>query len=241
MGLFARLFNHVSDRGRKRLDSVRRASKDRAMSGDQLKNRRPLASRQTGWASRAARAMLASGLTPNAISMIGIGFASLGAWALIEATEQPWLFVLAALGIQLRLLCNMLDGMVAVEGGKGSATGPLFNEMPDRIEDSLLLIAAGYAAGMGWAGWLAALLAMLTAYIRGLGGSLGFTQDFSGPMAKPHRMAALTLGCLAALGESLFAATHYALPVTLGVIVIGAIFTAARRTGHIARALKAAK
>lgn len=173
------------------------------MGDDRLSNRRPLASRGTGWAAASARLMLALGLTANAISAIGIGFAALGAWALVEAPDRPWLFLAAALGVQLRLLCNMLDGMVAVEGGRGSPTGPLFNEAPDRIEDSLLLVAAGYAAGLAWAGWLAALLAMLTAYVRALGGSLGFAQDFRGPMAKPHRMAALTIGCIAALAEAL--------------------------------------
>ena len=203
-------------------------------------SRRPLASRNTGWAAAIARAMTASGLTPNAISVIGIGFAALGAWALVEAPHWPWLYLAAILGIQLRLLCNMLDGMVAVEGGKGSATGPLFNEAPDRIEDGLLLVAAGYAAGCAWAGWLAALLAVSTAYIRALGGSLDLPQDFRGPMAKPHRMAALTIGCLAALGEALFLETRYALPVTLGVIIIGAALTLVRRTVGIACALKTA-
>jgi phosphatidylglycerophosphate synthase len=203
-------------------------------------NRRPLASRNTGWAARAARVMLASGLTPNAISVIGIGFAALGAWALIEAPNHPWLYLAAILGIQLRLLCNMLDGMVAVEGGKGSATGPLYNEAPDRIEDSLLLVAAGYATPWWWIGWLAALLAMFTAYVRALGGSLGFGQDFRGPMAKPHRMAALTLGCLAALGEALWLETRYALAITLGIVVVGAALTGIRRVLGISRALREA-
>jgi phosphatidylglycerophosphate synthase len=31
----------------------------------------------------------------------------------------------------------VLDGMVAIEGGKSTATGALFNEMPDRLSDAL--------------------------------------------------------------------------------------------------------
>ncbi len=205
-----------------------------------LKNRRPLASRGMGWASAAAKAMLAVGLTPNAISVIGIGFAALGAWAFVYAPQYPWLYLAAALGVQLRLLCNMLDGMVAVEGGKASATGPLYNEAPDRIEDALLLVAAGYATPLWWIGWLAALLAFMTAYVRALGGSMGFAQDFSGPMAKPHRMAALTLGCLLALGEYL-AGAWYNLPgMVLVVIATGTAFTVVRRLHHIASQLRAA-
>ena len=59
-------------------------------------------------------------------------------------------FVLAAVCVQLRLLCNLLDGMVAIEGGKQSPTGMLYNEFPDRVADSLFLVALGYAAGCGW-------------------------------------------------------------------------------------------
>ena len=85
----------------------------------------------------------------------------------------------------------MLDGMVAVEGGRKSLYGPVYNELPDRIEDSLLLIAAGAAAGFDGLvfGMLAALLAAICAYVRLLGGTLGQPQDFVGPQAKPHRMS----------------------------------------------------
>ncbi|WP_225981395.1 hypothetical protein [Mannheimia pernigra] len=53
--------------------------------------------------------------------------------------------------------------MVAVEGGKKTANGAIFNEFPDRVADSLFLIALGYATPFFWLGWLAALLAALTA------------------------------------------------------------------------------
>jgi phosphatidylglycerophosphate synthase len=79
----------------------------------------------------------------------------------------------------------MLDGMVAVEGGKKSLVGTLYNEIPDRVADSLFIVAAGYCADWPSLGWCGALLAALTAYIRVLGGSLGLAQDFRGPMAKP--------------------------------------------------------
>ncbi len=211
------------------------------MADEEPKNRRPLASRSTGWAALASRAILATGLSPNAISVIGIGFAALGAWALIEAPNQPWFYLAAALGIQLRLLCNMLDGMVAVEGGKGSATGPLYNEAPDRIEDSLLLVTAGYAAGYEWAGWLAASLAIFTAYVRALGGSFGFEQDFRGPMAKPHRMAVLTAGCIVAFAVALMERQVDAIAVAVALIIVGSAITGIRRLARIAGELRKAE
>src|SRR3546814_9995594 len=83
---------------------------------------------------------------------------------------------------------DLFDGLVAVEHARKTPTGVLYNEVPDRVADSLFLVALGYAAGMPWCGWLAALLAALTAYIRTLGGTVLGSQDFRGPMAKPHRM-----------------------------------------------------
>jgi len=196
-------------------------------------NRRPLKSRTTGWAAIAARAALATGIGPNQVSFIGIVIAGLGSWAMLEAPARPWLFLLAAVAIQMRLLANMLDGMVAVEGGRGGPTGAIWNEFPDRIEDSLLLVPAGYAAELPWLGWLCALLAAICAYVRLLGGTLGRPQDFGGPMAKPHRMAALTIGCLVAT------LWFGGLQVALGVIAAGTGLTIALRLMRLSKALRA--
>ena len=199
-------------------------------------NRRPLATRGAGWAKALAKGLAGIGLTPNAISVIGIGFAALGAWAFIAAPGGPaWLWLGAAAGIQLRLGANMLDGLVAVEEGKGAPTGALYNEAPDRVEDALLLVAAGYACGMPELGYGATVLAFGTAYIRALGGALGFAQDFVGPMAKQHRMFVLTVGALAAMFVPDGA---QAVLVALGVIVVGSALTCVIRLSRIAGLLR---
>ena len=200
---------------------------------DDKANRRPLKSRSTGWAAFAAKGALKLGLTANQVSFLGIVAAGLGAWAMLETDLHPSLFLAAAAAIQLRLLANMIDGMVAVEGGKGGPTGAIWNEVPDRIEDSLFLVAAGYAATLPWLGWLAALLAAVCAYVRLLGGTLGQPQDFGGPMAKPHRMAALTIGCLIAIPW------FGALQIALAVIAAGTLLTIALRLARLAKALRA--
>ena len=202
---------------------------------DPLENRRPLKTRSAGWAQALARMLGGMGLSPNAISTIGVLFAAAGAASFLLADESRWAWLGGALGIQLRLLANMLDGMVAVEGGKKSATGPLYNEVPDRIEDALLLIAAGYAAAAPELGYGTALLAFGTAYIRASGGALGFAQDFTGPMAKQHRMFALTVGALVCT----LANDGVWMQLALAIIAIGAAITCVRRTRRIAALLKA--
>ena len=201
---------------------------------DTPKNRRPLKTRQAGWAQGLAKALGAAGLSPNAISTIGVVLAALGAASFLATDRSEWSWLGGALGIQLRLLANMLDGLVAVEGGKKSATGPLFNERPDRVEDELLIIAAGYACGMPELGYGATILAFGTAYVRATGGALGFEQDFVGPMAKQHRMFALTLGALLAV---VFGGV--AMQAMLVLIALGTAVTCVIRTWRIAQLLKA--
>jgi phosphatidylglycerophosphate synthase len=134
-------------------------------------------------------------------------------------------------------LCNLLDGMVAVEGGKGSPLGRIYNEFPDRATDTLFIVALGDAAGEPWLGWLGAVFAIGTAYVRVFGGSLGLTQDFRGPVAKQQRMAIMTAACLLAIGETYWHPQRYALLSGAALIAAGSLITCATRTRAIARQL----
>ena len=204
-------------------------------------NRRPLASRQWTFSQRAAAGLADRGASPNGISVAGMLF-GVGAGAAFWATGASWTahawpwWIAGALAVQLRLLCNLLDGLVAVEGGRRSAVGELYNEVPDRVSDAATLVGLGYAAGaVPVLGWAAALAAVFTAYVRAEGVVAGAPQAFHGPMAKPQRMAAVTLAALV----STFAPVAWHVPaVALGVVVAGSLVTAARRLGATARALR---
>jgi phosphatidylglycerophosphate synthase len=199
--------------------------------------RRPLASRSSFWARYLAGALTKAGISPNAISLTSIVFAGAGA-ALLVWEHNAWGLIAGALCIQLRLLCNLLDGMVAIEGGRQSAVGGLYNEIPDRIADSLLIVALGYAIAIPALGWFGALAAAITAYIRVLGGSLGLAQDFRGPMAKPHRMAVLTAACVLGAAEVYVRGSDWALQAAAWVIAAGSALTCLTRTLAMARALR---
>jgi phosphatidylglycerophosphate synthase len=201
-------------------------------------SRRPLASRSSSVAQSAVAMLLKTNITPNQISLVSIAVSLIGAFALLHAPQMPWLYLLAALGVQLRLLCNLLDGMVAVEGGRGTPVGALYNEIPDRIADSLFLVAWGYACGLPALGWATALAAAVTAYIRVLGGALGLKQDFRGPMAKQHRMAALTITCFAAMLETWLRGSSALLEIALWVVLFGSLWTCVERTRTIASGLE---
>ncbi|GAB6262557.1 CDP-alcohol phosphatidyltransferase family protein [Photobacterium sp. CCB-ST2H9] len=205
-------------------------------------NRRPLAVRDVALTKRIAVWLSRKNITPNQISLMSIGFAVIGFAALLwyQDASNAVLLLLAAACIQLRLLCNLFDGMVAVEGGKKTPAGELFNDVPDRIADPLFIIAAGFAThsdfGMTLA-WSSALIAVLTAYVRVLGVSMGCPADFRGPMAKQHRMALLTgsfiLLFISRIFDWLPDILGYTLDAALAVMLIGTVITTWRRLAGI--------
>lgn len=204
--------------------------------------RRPLKSRQAAWAIRSADWLIARRVQPNLISLMSIVCAAVSGFCLAISPGAGWglrglLYVLAATCIQLRLLCNLLDGMVAVGGGMQSRVGEIFNDLPDRISDCFILMGAGYAIRQFQfgieLGWLAALLAVMTAYVRVLGGSLGLKQNFIGPMAKPHRMATMTGALILAALAAGWARDTLIIALALCIVVLGCAVTLCRRIARL--------
>lgn len=204
----------------------------------QPENRRPLTSRNSAWAAKLASWAVSREITPNQISQASMGFAAAGFFLCAVSTQggivQFLALLLAAATLQARLVCNLIDGMVAVEGGRGAKDGPFWNEAPDRVSDFLFFAGAGLAAGQPDLGLLAAALCIGTAYLRELGRAEGLSPDFSGPLAKPQRMAVLTVGTVVAA----FLASDWTLTVTLWIVVAGTAATIARRSWTLIQGLK---
>ena len=207
--------------------------------------RRPLASRDKNWAKKSAQFLAARGVRPNAVSMASIVCAMLAFACFILTRDieyskfaQIALWLLAAGFIQLRLLCNLLDGMLAVEFGQKSPLGPIYNDFPDRIADVFIIAGAGYTlSAFAWSstlGWIAAAFALITAYVRVLGVAVGAPENFIGPMAKPHRMALLTIACGLTSLETAFSQPHRVMGLALILVAVGCVVTVARRLQLIA-------
>ena len=189
---------------------------------------------------------------PNFISVAGAVFAA-GAgicfW-FAGRTTHDWrwsvLLILAACGMQFRLLCNLFDGMVAIDGGfKKTKAGEIFNELPDRFSDAFIFIGAGYSLpAFEWTtdlGWTAAALSLITAYTRALGASMGAGQQFLGPMAKQQRMAAMTAACGVGALAPVWPILSRIIPLALGVVAAGCVVTIFRRCQQIAREMESKK
>lgn len=99
--------------------------------------RRQLASRSYALSIKAAQFLTRLNVPPNVISIASIFFALFAAYSLYQTPNETklhckifWLAIGVPVGVLSRLLCNMLDGMVAVEGGKRSKSGELYNDVP---------------------------------------------------------------------------------------------------------------
>lgn len=210
--------------------------------------RRVIPQRQSSWAISLTRRMAAAGILPNQISILGLIFAVIAAGCLLlsgrtDGGLRVALLVIAAVAMPLRLLCNMLDGMLAVEAGLQGPDGLIYNEIPDRLSDIVVLAAAGYSApGIAWAhdlGWIAALSALLTAYVRTLGRAAGAREHFEGIMAKPRRMHVMIAAALLSALEPRFGwPSGSVLLAGLAVVTIGDIATIALRLRLIAADLR---
>ncbi len=198
-------------------------------------SRRPIADMFRATAHGAVQVCLRAGIHADFISYFSMIAAAVAAVAFWQSHRVPWLLLIAPAFCYLRLWCNMLDGMVALAGGKASLRGEILNDLPDRVSD--VLIFAGVARS-GWCSpfpaYWAAIFAVLTAYVGLFGQAVGVQREFSGVMAKPWRMVALHVGAwLAFLFQS-----ESVLDWTCYVVIAGCVQTIAVRLRRIMNALR---
>src|SRR5689334_15508097 len=114
-------------------------------------DRRPMFARDLGLMKAGASWLARHKASPNAISVAGAISSILAGAALYSTSRHPATARMAWIGAVLlilgRALANLWDGMVAVERGIASKVGELYNEVPDRVSDTAILVGLGYAAG----------------------------------------------------------------------------------------------
>ena len=199
--------------------------------------RRPLKSRQVQFFHHLAHRLVGLGLRANHISMSSLLWAILALVCFAFSLWSPWWLLGGALFVQLRLLANLLDGLMAVEAGDKHPHGPFWNEFPDRPADVFILLGLGVAAGQTTLGLVCGLLALGTAYTRALGVTLTGQDDFSGFMAKPQRMFVVTLACAFGIAEALLWNSAHSLTGALVLIALGGTFTIQQRVKNIIKTL----
>lgn len=124
----------------------------------------------------AARALLPvlgriPGLTPNHVTyvhtLVGLCAAGLVAW-----TRAPVWLVVAFFLLELRMVLDCFDGVLARASGKSSPFGRALDEIADTVALIMLTIATTHRLALGWKGILVACLML------GFGGLCANAWDF---------------------------------------------------------------
>ena len=133
-------------------------------------------------------------LHPDLFTYGALALSALAGWALFSAQAQrAWLWLVPA-GALIRLLFNLLDGLVARELGLAGAWGEVKNEFGDRLADSAIFLGlafGGYADARLAA--LALALILCVSYLGVLSKALTGRRLYAGIFGKGDRMISLAL------------------------------------------------
>lgn len=123
-----------------------------------MNNRRNASTRKIDLLHQLAIFLVKKRIMPSQVSILSSVFSLAAALLFISASShkdstlhlslenQILLLTLALIGIQLRLACNLIDGLMATEGALKTKSSELFNDVPDRLSDVMILLGVGYFA-----------------------------------------------------------------------------------------------
>lgn len=180
-----------------------------------------------------ARFFLKIGLTPNAVTVIGSIGVVIGALVFYPLGELFW----GTLFITLFVFSDLIDGLMARLGNRGSVIGGFLDSVFDRIQDSAVFLGLMlWFFGDGenyWIGTSAAVcmvLGLLVSYIRARAESEGFDAN-TGIAERPERMV-LTLVFTGFVGLGL---AEEVLLAVLILLATASVITVAQRITTVIR------
>jgi len=179
-----------------------------------------------GALSGVRRHLIGAGVSPNAVSAVGVGFGALAGAALAVVPSPPLAAVLVGVLLAARLAAANLDGALARESGRSTRWGAVCNELGDRAAE-LAVLAGCFALAPAWLVVTAMLAASAPSWVALAGVAAGATRINGGPVGKTERCLLLVV---------LAAVPGYA-DAVLVVIAAGSVLTAALRLRALHRQL----
>jgi phosphatidylglycerophosphate synthase len=172
------------------------------------------------------RLALRSGVSADVLTWLAVPVAAAGGACLAVSDEVAWLLLLVPLLAALRLILNLLDGMVARTTGSAHPMGEMWNELGDRLADVLFIGGLAFVEGVDPRLVLAAVAGGLLASYAGITSrAAGGSRQYGGVMSKPGRMVTLAVAAPLAFvsGDPVW------LSVAAAVILIGTAITLVQR------------
>lgn len=180
-----------------------------------------------------AKALLALGVTPNAVTVIGAVGVSLGALVGYPLGELFW----ATVVITLFVFSDLVDGLMATLGDKRSEIGGFLDSVSDRVQDSAVFLGlmlwffgAGENYWIGVAAAVCMILGLMVSYIRARAEALGYDAN-TGIAERPERMV-LTLVFTGFVGLGL---PEVVLLVVLALLGAASLITVIQRLTTVIR------
>lgn len=176
--------------------------------------------------------MMRLGLTSETIAYLGMGLGILGGIAFMatgETIHSRLAWGIGAAMCLLRTLAIRLDFLLQPNSVRQSREEEFYNELPERVSDSLAVIGFGFAVDSSpWLGLAAALSAILSAYVR------SFTSArFGGRrpgglvlMTRSQRLVLLSIASVLMILEAPHPAAGAEIPkIALSLVIMGCLFT----------------
>jgi archaetidylinositol phosphate synthase len=146
-----------------------------------------------------AKAAHKIGLTPNAISVIGIALAFLSATTYVEWQNHPTYLLIATALLLLSGFCDALDGILARLYQQTTTFGGFLDSLGDRYADAVVylgVIVGGLCDAL-W-GLIALTGSLLVSYSRARAEAAGVKMESIGLAERAERMIILAIASLVA-------------------------------------------
>ncbi|GAA2527441.1 phosphatidylinositol phosphate synthase [Pilimelia columellifera] len=179
-----------------------------------------------------ARALLRSGLSPNAVTVLGTLGVAVGAVGFAARGH----LVLGTIIVMVAAISDIIDGTMARLRGGDSSFGALLDSSLDRVADGLIFGAVAYwlASTGDLAGMVAAMLCLgggqVVSYVKARAEGLGMSCDV-GVAERFERLVCAGVGAVltGAFGLS------WALPAALWLLAVLSVVTIGQRIWHVRR------
>jgi CDP-diacylglycerol--glycerol-3-phosphate 3-phosphatidyltransferase len=167
-------------------------------------------------------------VTPNALTVAGVGLCIAGAVVVYFEYRTEWLFLAGAALFVVGSILDILDGALARRRGTGTPFGAFLDSTVDRVGEGFMLGAIGLVLMRDGSVWGVALAfaaiagSFLVSYTRAKAESMGLSGEV-GIGSRAERVVVITAGLvLAPLHELL-------LPATMGLLTATAWLTVVQR------------
>jgi CDP-diacylglycerol--glycerol-3-phosphate 3-phosphatidyltransferase len=185
-------------------------------------------------ASRWVAGLERTSVTPDALTISGVGLCIAGSVAVYFEYKSEWLFILGGALFVIGSILDILDGALARRSGKGTPFGAFLDSTVDRVGEGFMLAAIGLVLMRDGSEWGVALAfaaiggSFLVSYTRARAEAIGLKADV-GFGSRAERVVVISVGlAFAPLGS---------LPYVVAVVTATAWLTVLQRILYVRKQL----